>query len=150
MTMTSTTISTVETAIATTLGAISGLAKVYTYEPISLDTTPCVTLWAPDFDRGRADENEAPGVPIGRYGVRLTWELTLWVRADTQTADAPQTLAKQLIGQIIGAVDASPNLGVVTLRDARVEKGAARLLKQDSTQRMYVIYECELSVLAIT
>lgn len=150
-----TTIETIETALAATLSPISGLEAVYTFEPAGpLQATPCLVLWPPDVSRGDPDTLEAPAIPIGRYGLELTWDAGLYVRVDTLGMEQAQRLAKRLVGSIIGTLDADHRLGgLAMVLDTRVESGSAVLIEPEaagSTGPLILLYQLRISVFAST
>lgn len=151
MPATATTITDLETAIATLISAIPGIAIFYTWEPKTLDAYPAVVLWPPSFDRGEPGSQEA--VEIGLFGLILSWQMTLYVRVDTTTVKDAQTQAKQLVSAIIGRIDQHFDFGgLPSVRDARVTTGEAILVEppEGTVGPQILMYDTRLACLVAT
>lgn len=135
-------IATIEAQVVLVVGAITvdGVAiKTYDHEPTDLDRTPAITLFPPDIERNPPDV--ADEAPMGYNGWKLEWKLRIYVKLDN--AKRAQDQLKAIVGDVIKAIDANPDLNNA-LFETRLVKASSGSITNQGAAVTGMMYDCDL------
>lgn len=124
-------------ALADTLRTVNGLT-VYDYEPREL-AVPSATIILEAAERRAVDLGEVrTESQLGSVDLRCAWTVRVWSNGDyTRASDAR---ALELVGQVVGAIDADEQLGGVVLSASAATATRERVESPPESGREFVTY----------